>query len=140
VPLAAALAAAAPSLVPALFGPVFAPAIPLTQVLAAAALLLSLNAVLSDGFRGMMRPAVPAAAEAAGLCAAGLGLWVAIPRHGLMGAALATLAANAFVFALLAARLARCEGVGAAAILPRADDARRLGGLLPLRLRRRWAE
>jgi O-antigen/teichoic acid export membrane protein len=138
-PLAGALALVAPWLVPALFGREFSPAVRVTQVLAAAALFVSLSAVLSDGFRGMSRPGVPAAAEAASLAVAALLLWLLIPRYGLMGAATATLAANAAGFALMALWLARCEGVGGHGILPRPDDVRGLRALVAPLLARRGA-
>jgi O-antigen/teichoic acid export membrane protein len=139
-PLAAALALAAPWLVPALFGSAFQPAVRVTQVLAGAALFLSLNAVLSDGFRGMSRPAVPALAEVASLGLAVALLWLLIPRYGIMGAAGASLAANAAGFVLMAAWLARCDGVGGHAILPRADDVRGLRALVAPLLARRVPE
>jgi O-antigen/teichoic acid export membrane protein len=136
-PLAALLALAAPWLVPALFGLEFAPAVRVTQVLAAAALFLSLNAVLSDGFRGMSLPGVPAVAEAASLAVAVALLWLLIPRYGLMGAASASLAANALGFVLMMAWLARSEGVGGQGILPRRDDVRGLRALVDPVLARR---
>jgi O-antigen/teichoic acid export membrane protein len=102
VPLALGAMVAAPILIPAVFGGDFRPAVAAAQVLVGAQAIRGLSYVLADIGRGLGRPGLPSAAEAAGiLVTVGL-LPVVVPPFGVIGAAVVVGAANAIVAAVLA--------------------------------------
>jgi O-antigen/teichoic acid export membrane protein len=70
-----------------LFGEDFAAAVPATLVLVTAGGLMAFNQVLSDCFRGLGRPGLTAVAEIVGAVITGFGLWLLVPRGGIVAAA-----------------------------------------------------
>jgi len=101
IPVAVALALVAPWLYPVLFGVEFEPGVPVAMILCLASVFLGLNYTLSNGLRIRNRPLLPSVAEAAGVVVSIIGLFIVLPRAGMFGAALVSLASYAVVFAIL---------------------------------------
>jgi O-antigen/teichoic acid export membrane protein len=94
ISLPAALIAmgAAPWFLPWIFGDAFQAASRLSQLLIPAAGLIGMNYIMSEGLRGLGRPAAASRAEALGLVATVFGLIASVPRYGAWGAAWTSLA------------------------------------------------
>jgi len=105
------------------FGSAFAPAVPAALVLVAAAVFLGVNQFLKEGLRGLGRPGLAAIAEGIGLAVTVPGLFILLPRLGILGAALASLVAYATVFTFLSMVLSRYVGLSPVSmyLLQRAD-------------------
>ena len=101
IPVAVILAIVAPWLYPLLFGVEFAPGIPAAMILCAASVFLGLNYTLSNGLRIRNKPLLPSIAEAVGLVVSIIGLWIVLPRAGIVGVALVPLTSYAVVFVIL---------------------------------------
>ncbi len=82
------------------YGAAFEPAAPILKILAAAGAVSAVGRILADGLRGMGRPGVPTLAELVGAGIGVLGLAVLIPTWGILGAAMAVLAASVASFAM----------------------------------------
>lgn len=98
-------ALSAPTLVPWLFGRSFEVPLLLPLVLAAATSVLGLNGIIEEGLRGLGEPRSLLFGELAGLAVTGLLLFVLVPRMGISGAAVASLAGYAMVTAILSWRI-----------------------------------
>jgi O-antigen/teichoic acid export membrane protein len=121
---AAAIAIAGIYLLPLLFGPGFEPAVPLLVFLVPATVLLGMNQILSTAFRGIDRPAVGSTAETLGLVVTVVSLVLLLPRYGMYGAAIASLAAYSASHAyLLLKALAVFGGDVRALCIPTRADA-----------------
>lgn len=105
------------------FGSAFTAAIPATLVLVVAAMLLGMNQFLEEAVRGLGRPGLAAVAELAGIGITIPGLYVLLPRWGILGAAVTSLAAYAVVLAFLTVLVCRYTGLspGALFLLRRVD-------------------
>jgi O-antigen/teichoic acid export membrane protein len=91
--VAVALALAAPFLIRLFFGPGFAPATPVAQVLLLAAVFLGMNRVLGEAVRGFNKPLIPGLAEGIAAVVTLASLAALLPLLGIMGAAIASLLA-----------------------------------------------
>ena len=111
LPVLALSVVAMPWLLPALFGGRYAPAVISAQVLAVAGLFQGINSILSNSLRGLGRPGLPAIAESGGIVVTGVLLYMLLPVLGILGAAIASLAAYAVVVVLQACFLARSVGI-----------------------------
>ena len=109
VPTAAAMALAAPFLYPVLFGREFQAGVGSAMILCAGGVLLGLNFILSNGLRIRNQPLRPSIAEAIGVVVASGGLFYALPRFGIAGAAVVSVLSYAIVFAVLL-RVSRQRG------------------------------
>ena len=108
VVIGVASAVSAPALVPTLFGRSFAVPFALPLVLAASTSLLGLNDLLEEGLRGLGESRSVLQAELVGLTMTAPLLFILVPRFGITGAALASLAGYTTITATLARRI----GVG----------------------------
>lgn len=107
VPLVLGATVAAPLLIPAVFGGEFRPAVTAARILVLAQGVRGLSYVLADIGRGLGRPGLPSAAEAAGILVTLGALPVVVPPFGIEGAAVVVAAANALVAAILAVGVGR---------------------------------
>lgn len=89
--LALPLALVAPQVVVWLFGPSYAGAGWPARILIVGGVFFGANYVLSDSLRGLNAPLGPALAEWIGLVVTGVGLYLLLPRFGILGAALTSL-------------------------------------------------
>lgn len=87
---AAALILCTPAAIPLIYGAAFAGASLPACILAFGSVLLSMNTVLSEGFRALGLPKYPMYAELAGFGATGALLLVLLPRWPLVGASVAS--------------------------------------------------
>jgi O-antigen/teichoic acid export membrane protein len=94
-------------LVPFLYGPRYGGLELMITVLCAASWCFGVNYVFSDALRGLNRPGLVSSAEAVSACVTCVGLYVALPRLGIIGAAWVSLASYAVVSAILAAAIRR---------------------------------
>jgi len=85
--------AAAPLIIRFFFGIAFMEAVRATQILSIATIFLGCNWVMMAGFRAYGLPFVASQSELMSLAATGLGLWILLPRYGILGAAWASLLA-----------------------------------------------
>lgn len=131
VPASLALAAVMPWLLVWFFGGAFAAAVPLAWVLLAAAVPLSLKAMISSGLKGYDRGALVGQAEIVTLAASAAALALLVPLFGLMGAAWASVLAQAGALAFLLARIRRATGIEAKdLLLPRRADLAVVGDMV----------
>lgn len=86
-------AISAPLAVPLIFGAEFREASATCVVLCVATIVYAWNYILEEGLRGLGRPSSPMRAQLFGLALSALGLLWLVPRMGIMGAAVASLAA-----------------------------------------------
>src|SRR5262249_38652466 len=93
------------------FGKHYGPAVSSAQILMFAGLFQGLNAVLGNSLRGRGRPSLPAVAEGAGAVLTVLLLYILLPRLGIVGAAIASVAAYLTVTLLEFGFVARMSGV-----------------------------
>lgn len=105
------LGVASKVLVPGLFGQDFASASTVAVVLLAGTVFLGCNYVLSDALRGLGHPLVPSMAEVFGLLITIGGLWLLLPRLGIMGAAWTSVFSYAAVFGVLLVAVRRILGL-----------------------------
>jgi O-antigen/teichoic acid export membrane protein len=89
------LALAAPFVIPLLYGPAFLPAVPAAQLLCVGLVGEGLGGVVTAFLYGTGRPGLNSMATAAGLATTVCLDLLLIPRHGLLGAAIASCAAYA---------------------------------------------
>jgi O-antigen/teichoic acid export membrane protein len=130
----AVLGLATPWALPLLFGAQFLASVPAALVLVGAAAIAAVNGVLEEGLRGLGHPGTAFVAEVAGLAATIGGLTLLLPRFGIMGAALASVAGYGTVGILLAAFSLRLTGVSALTLLcPSATDVQHIRQRLRLR-------
>ncbi len=117
------LAAITPFAIPLVYGRAFAPSVLPACILCVGSVFLSLNAILSEGFRALGLPKFPMYAELLGFVATG-GLLVALlPRWPLLGASIASAVSYCFttlVLVLCAARSGRTSV--ARLVTPRSGD------------------
>jgi len=90
-----------PRVIPILFGSEFASATAPALVLLVAAVFLGSNYILSSGLRAVGYPAIPSVGEGVGVAVSLVGLYWALPRFGMMGAAWVSLASYAATFVVL---------------------------------------
>jgi enterobacterial common antigen flippase len=93
VSFAVALLATAAIGIPFFFGTKFRPAVQAAEILALAGGVSGFNAVLSEGTRGLGRPAALLRAELLALVVTVVGLWLFLRPFGIIGAATVSLAA-----------------------------------------------
>lgn len=98
---AVVLGLAVPVLLPWLFGAEYQPAVFPALILLAGTVLLGINYVLSDGLRGLGAPFITSIAEMGGFVVTVGGLLILLPRLGIYGAALASVASYGLVTAVL---------------------------------------
>ncbi len=110
---AAVLILFTPVLIPLIYGRAFADASLAACILALGTVFLSMNNVLSEGFRALGLPKYPMYAEIAGFGVTGILLAVLLPRWPLVGASIASLISYGVTTAVLVACAAR---VGATAV------------------------
>ncbi|MBI1802219.1 MAG: polysaccharide biosynthesis C-terminal domain-containing protein [Chloroflexi bacterium] len=91
------LVIALPWLTPLLVGGSYLPAIGAAQVLVLGAILLGFNDISTEGLRGLGRPMIPAISQLLSLVVTGLLLAFLLPSLGILGAAMASVAAYATV-------------------------------------------
>lgn len=107
---AVALLVMAPAGIRFFFGARFTPAIPAARLLALAGGVAGLNMVLSEGMRGLGRPASVLRAELAALVVTAGGLWLLLGPFGIYGAAIVSLTAYAATTCWLLAEARRITG------------------------------
>jgi O-antigen/teichoic acid export membrane protein len=78
----------APQLIQAALGSRFSGSALPCRLLLPGMVAWGLNLVLYNGANAMCKPSLPSYAEASGLIATGLGLWLFVPRYGYVGAAI----------------------------------------------------
>lgn len=121
--LAFALMVLAPIGIPFFFGLRFGESIRAAKILAIAGGVAGLNMVLSEGIRGMGRPASVLRAELAALVVTAGGLWLLLRPLGIYGAALVSLVAYAVTTCWLLFEARMVTGVAIADFLcPRRAD------------------
>ena len=103
----ALLMAACPVALPLLFGSEFAPAVGITQLLLAGALLTGVRRVLADGLRGLGRPGAGTVGEVTTWVALVASMAVLVPAFGVTGAAAGFALSAGAGLAVLAAGLRR---------------------------------
>ena len=101
VPIVACTMLVSPRVIPILFGSEFASATAPALVLLVAAVFLGSNYILSSGLRAVGYPAIPSVGEGVGVAVSLVGLYWALPRFGMMGAAWVSLASYAATFVVL---------------------------------------
>lgn len=112
-----------PWLLPLLFGPAFAPAVPIANILLLGALPLAAKLMFQQALKAWDRPLVVSRAEAAGLIAAVALLAVLMPTFGLVGVAWSLVLSQMAAAGVLAWSLQRNLQVNLVkAITPTADD------------------
>jgi enterobacterial common antigen flippase len=126
-----------PWLLPLLLGREFMPASIPAQVLVVGSIFLGMNDVLAGGLRGMNRPGLPALAELCSLGMTALLLYFLLPRYGIMGAAVASVAAYATTFGIMAAGLAKHSRLCLRTFFPTTSDFRAILEGIPLQAWRR---
>jgi enterobacterial common antigen flippase len=126
-----------PWLLPLLLGGEFIPASIPAQVLVVGSVFLGMNDVLAAGLRGMSRPGVPALAELCSLGMTVLLLYFLLPRYDIMGAAVASVAAYAITFCIMATGLAKHSKLCLRIFLPTTGDFRVILEGVPLQAWRR---
>ena len=95
------LALACPLILPLLFGADFSNSVKPALILIGGTVLLGSNYVLSDGLRGLGKPLVPSIGEAFGLVVTIVGLFIMIPRYGIIGAAWVSVISYGIVLIIL---------------------------------------
>ena len=90
-----------PRVIPIFFSSEFASAVAPALVLLVAAVFLGGNFILSSGLRAVGYPGVPSVGEGVGVVVSVVGLYWALPRFGMMGAAWVSLATYAATFLVL---------------------------------------
>jgi len=121
--LAFALMVLAPMGIPFFFGLRFGESIRAAKILAIAGGVAGLNMVLSEGIRGMGRPASVLRAELAALVVTAGGLWLLLRPLGIYGAALVSLIAYAVTTCWLLFEARMVTGFAIADfLLPRVED------------------
>ncbi|MBN1919613.1 MAG: oligosaccharide flippase family protein [Anaerolineae bacterium] len=131
----------APVVIPAVYGNAFKASIAAAMVLVVAGFISNLNDILEESFRGLGKPKWPMVAQITGLISTILLLFLLLPRYGLLGAALASIASYTFVFFVFVVLLKRETGLSfAVAFVPTSKDVRELYqylvGRFPKRLSR----
>jgi O-antigen/teichoic acid export membrane protein len=120
-PIIALTFAFMPQLVLLFFGPAFGGALVAARILTIASGFQGFNAVLGNAMRSMGRPGAPAIAESVGMAATLVLLVALLPSYGIIGAAVASLAAYALVTAaylmLLKGRASETLPGGASAVV-----------------------
>jgi O-antigen/teichoic acid export membrane protein len=99
------LAATSPYILPWLFGSEFRASIQPAIILLVGTILLGSVYVLSDALRGLGLPLVRSLAEIVGFCVTIIGLAIALPRYGIIGAATVSVLSYGTVAAILYTRL-----------------------------------
>lgn len=97
----AVILAAGPFAIPLIFGPDYHSVTTILLVLAPGAAVVVVNQVLGDVLRGLGRPAAVALCEGFGMVSTIGGLFLLVPRLGVMGAAVTSTVTYLVVFALL---------------------------------------
>lgn len=121
-------AVTAPTLVPLLFGRQFVVPLAIPCALGAATSILGVNEILEEGLRGLGEPKTVLAGEVSGLLVTVLLLFILVPRVGILGGAVASLAGYTVVNVILVWRTSARVQVGISRLLvPRRAD---LQGLL----------
>lgn len=105
------LGALSPLILPGLFGAAYQPAISPAIILLVGTLFLGFNYVLSDGLRGLGYPTATSVAEVAGTLLTVVGLMVAVPRFGILGAAIVSACSYVVVGLVLLTALNKVEKV-----------------------------
>jgi O-antigen/teichoic acid export membrane protein len=90
-----------PHALPRIYGQRILGAVTVTQVLIVAALFSNLNLTMQEVFRALGRPRVSMQSEFLGLAVTVIGLFLLLPKFGLLGAAFASLFSYVTVFAWL---------------------------------------
>lgn len=125
--LGVASAVSAPFLVPYLFGTSFVVPFEVPLLLAAATAVLGVNGIIEEGLRGMGEPRTVLIGESAGLAITVLILFILVPRLGITGAAVASLAGYATTCAALCWRTKVATHLDISALLiPRREDFRQM--------------
>jgi O-antigen/teichoic acid export membrane protein len=131
LPMALALAAVTPWLLPFFFGAAFADAVPVAWMLTAAAVPLSLKAMLSAGLKACDKGWIVGQAEIATLALSAAFLAALVPSYGLMGAAAAGLLAQGGALAFMLFRVRHSVGIGPRdLLLPGRADLAVIGDML----------
>lgn len=134
---AALLALVVPVAVPWAFGDAFREAVPMTLALIAASIPLAAASVLASALAGGNRPGAAGFGEIAACTITVGGLLALLPSLGAIGAAYVSIAAYSVNFAwLLVVGHHRFGGRWQDYAVPRLDDLRALGGLIPLMFKR----
>jgi len=97
-----AISVITPAMIPMLFGGQFQQAVTPAIILVVANAVLSLNTLFTEALKGMGLTGKVLTADLIGLAATAILLLVLIPRYGITGAAVASLAVYLFVCAILA--------------------------------------
>lgn len=131
----------APIVIPVIYGKAFGASVVAAMVLVVASFISNLNDVLEESFRGLGKPKWPMVAQIIGLVSTILLLFLLLPRYGLLGAALASIASYAIVLFVFVALLKHEIGLSfAATFVPNSGDVQVLYqyliGRLPKRLSR----
>lgn len=129
----------APIAIPVIYGKAFGASTIAAMVLVVANFVSNLNDVLEESFRGLGKPKWPMVAQIIGLVSTILLLFLLLPRYGLLGAALASMASYILVFLVFVALLRRKIGLSfVLAFVPTSKDVRALSqyliGRFPKRL------
>jgi O-antigen/teichoic acid export membrane protein len=120
---ACALWTLAPSIVQLAFGPGFGASASVSRILIVASFPLGLNTMLAIGFRAFNRPLTPSTAETVSLGTTVIGLWLLLPRYGILGAAWASLVAYSVTCGYLFSRVYTQLGITPLELLePRRKD------------------
>jgi O-antigen/teichoic acid export membrane protein len=123
LPASLALAVLVPFLLPLFFGAAFAGATTVAWVLIAAAVPLSLKAMMSAGFKACNEGWMVGQAEVVTLALSAVALALLVPAYGLMGAAAASVVAQGGALAFMLWRAKHALGIPPASLLvPRASD------------------
>jgi O-antigen/teichoic acid export membrane protein len=101
------LAVLAPRLISILFGPAFLPATSAFRVLLLGAIAMGLARITAESLSGLGRPLLTSVTQVATLGAMALGLWVFVPRWGIVGAGWAVTMAHCVGLALASTLLWR---------------------------------
>ncbi|GJG89039.1 hypothetical protein tb265_42200 [Gemmatimonadetes bacterium T265] len=112
-----ALAAVLPFAIPFVYGDAFAGAVPPALVLLAAGLCLGAKQVLAGAAQALGDPWLASRSEIVGAVVTVCALPLLLPRLGIMGAALATLAAYATQLAVVLAGLSRTHAIGVPSLM-----------------------
>jgi len=104
---AAALLCITPWVLRIFFTTSYLPATDAARILIVASVPLGLNAIFVAGFKAFNRPLIASQAELIGFCFTGLGLWILLPRYGIIGAAWASLLSYCAVAAFMLYSLKR---------------------------------
>jgi O-antigen/teichoic acid export membrane protein len=128
--LAVLMAVVSPVLLGVLFGAAYRGATTALLILLAAMLPLALTRVIAADLKGRGRPGLVSAATGVGAVVTVVGDVALIPRHGIEGAAVASVVAYAITTAVLLGCYRRTSGGPLTALLPRGTDARDLVGMV----------